>query len=103
MIRFVVEPLSIIDDIVGHFGAGQQGKGADHFSPFVHHHVATTHFDVFPKHVIARIAVGPLEGVAIAAHDFTRLVAKAEDDGQVSQGGFADGVTHLWPNSKTVK
>ena len=59
--------------------------------------------DVVHKPLIGRIAVGPLEGVAIAAHDLARLVAKVENDRKVGQCGFADGITHFCPISKMVK
>ena len=103
IIRRIVKPLPIVNDIVSHLGAGQQGKSAHHFSPLVYHDMATADLNIFPKHIVTGIAIGPLEGVAIAAHDLARLVAKIEYGWQVGQCRFANGVAHFCPNSKMVK
>ena len=74
MIGFVVEPLAVVDDLVGDVGAGNQGEGADNRSCFICHYVAAAQFDVVNEFLIVRVAVGPLEGVAVAAHNLSGLV-----------------------------
>ncbi len=102
IIRLIVEPLAVIDDFIGDVGAGYKCERADNCSFSVHHHVAIALFNILDKHILTWIAVRPLEGVAIAAHDFSCLVTKVEDDGQVFKIRFSDLVFH-WSTVQDFK
>ena len=95
VIRFIVKPMAVIDDFIGDVGARDQGEGGNDGACWVRHYIAAVLFDIVDELLVVRIAVGPLEGVAVASHDLTSLVAKVEDDRLVIEGGFADGVIHV--------
>ena len=92
VIRLIVKPLAVVNHVVRHLRTGQKRESADNLARFIRHDMASARFDVLTEHVVARIAVGPLEGVAIAAHDFTRLVAEVQNRRQVLHRGVANHI-----------
>ena len=95
IVRFSIEPLAIVDDLIGDIGTRNEGKSTDNRTSGVCHYVAMALFDIINKFLLGRVAVGPLAHIAIAAHDLACLVTEAEDDGQVARGGMSEGVFHL--------
>ena len=79
IIWLVIQPLAFIDDVVCHLGTRQQSKSAYNVSSLIQHDMATTQFNVFPKHIIAGITIRPLESIAVTTHDLASLVAQIKD------------------------